>query len=812
MIKNKIKYILLILLFIFALTIPNYSSAENARIEYQNINETCTLVSGDLYFYQVDFKNFSNTSQIFGLAGIVENTGSEPQNFIATANFFDANYNLIATLKTNQYVQAYQKNSFSNVKSTSELQGIYTADDIQYYSLEIENVEDITSTGTISSNSSTRYNSSNSQKYDYIIDKYNIDMIVNKDNTFDITETITVYFNVSKHGIYRKIPLKNNVSRLDGTNSKNTAQINNISVNENFTTSTSGNYKVIKIGDANRTLTGSKTYVIKYKYNIGKDPLKSADELYFNLIGDEWDTEISNVSFKIEMPKEFDKSQLGFSRGMKYATNSSNITYNVLGSTITGYYTKTLSPGEALTVRLTLPEGYFIGAGLEIDKYSTFVIIVCFASVFMAYSLWSKYGKDEQVIETVEFYPPEEYNSAEIGFLYNGVANDEAVISLLIYLANKGYLQIEEADEKTLFSKSKGFYITKLKEYDGKNECERLFFDGLFKGGTAGTVNMKKAREIMQEAKLHGEKISFQDALEYSMETGATKESVTESDLENNFFMTISKIKSILDSKENKNKIFESTASGKNKWLILAIILIFVLITVKPMLEYAEGGIFMLPFALIFPGIGFTVLFSLVFGKSNSTVYVNGKPSKSPLAPKIFGLVWGGMFGGMPWAVMVLPCLLQNMIYLATYLIGIVCIAIIVIFLNIMPKRTPYGNEILGRLRGFKRFLETAEKPELEHLVMQNPEYFYNILPYTYALGVSDVWISQFEFLSLEPPRWYSSHGNFNVHSFGNFMNTTMTSAATAMTSRPSSSSSGGGSSGGGSSGGGSGGGGGGSW
>ena len=123
-----------------------------------------------------------------------------------------------------------------------------------------------------------------------------------------------------------------------------------------------------------------------------------------------------------------------------------------------------------------------------------------------------------------------------------------------------------------------------------------------------------------------------------------------------------------------------------------------------------------------------------------------------------------------------------------------------------MPKRTPYGNEILGKIRGFKRFLETAEKEKLEAMVMENPTYFYDILPYTYVLGISDKWISQFETIALQAPDWYSSTNSFNVTTFGSFMNSTMYSAKTAMISSPSESS------GGGSSGGGSGGGGGGSW
>ena len=44
----------------------------------------------------------------------------------------------------------------------------------------------------------------------YTIDKYHIDIKVNKNNVFDIVEEIDVDFNVPKHGIYRYIPLKNN--------------------------------------------------------------------------------------------------------------------------------------------------------------------------------------------------------------------------------------------------------------------------------------------------------------------------------------------------------------------------------------------------------------------------------------------------------------------------------------------------------------------------------------------------------------------------------------------------------------------------
>lgn len=646
--------------------------------------------------------------------------------------------------------------------------------------------------------------SASSYSTGYVIDKYDIDMVVNENNTFEITEKITVNFTVPKHGIFRKIPLKNNVTRVDGTKSNNRAKISNISVSENYTTYKKGGYEVIKIGDSNQTYTGRRSYTIKYTYNIGKDPLKDVDELYFNLIGDEWDTNINNVSFKITMPKSFDKSLLGFSYGSRGSTESSGVYYNVDGNVISGSLHDNLYERQGLTVRLTLPEGYFVGASLNIDIYSVFVIIFSIVCLVVAYVVWTKYGKDNKVIETVEFYPPEGYNSAEVGFLYYGKAENKSVISLLIYLANKGYLKIEE--------NKKGFRIKKIKDYDGDNECEKLFFNGLFKKKRSRAyLDIDKAKEIMELAKANGEEISFKEAMNMSLSPSgnSTKTSVTESDLYDEFYVTLNKIKSKLDSKKNLDKIFEKSTKGKAKWLIVMAIAIFLLITIKPVVEYGES-LTMIPIVLIFPLWGIWSMCSIF----------SGSMSTDSLSEKIFlGLIFGLVFGLIPWIGVVGSCLIQYSMYILMGIIGIASIAVIIIFIEIMPKRTPYGNEILGKLRGFKRFLETAEKPQLESLVSQNPEYFYDILPYTYALGVSDVWISQFESIAMQAPDWYDSKSEFSTHTFGNFIDKTMSSASKSMSTSYSSSSgsgsssgSSGGSSGGGSSGGGSGGGGGGSW
>lgn len=624
---------------------------------------------------------------------------------------------------------------------------------------------------------------------EYTLNSYDINIIVNENNTLNITEKIGAYFNVKKHGIFRKIPLKNEVIRLDGTTSRNRAKISDIKVSDNYSLSTESGYKVIKIGDDNHTLTGQKKYEISYLYNLGRDTGKEYDELYFNLIGNEWDTSISNITFTIAMPKEFDSSKLGFSSGTGGSTNSSKITYNVNGNIITGKYNGTLGSGEALTVRLELPEGYFVGASLNIDLMSILAIILPLLFVFITYLLWNKFGKDERVVETVEFYPPQGFNSAEVGFLYKGNAESSDATSLLIYLANKGYIKIIETEEKSSFSASKDFKIVKQREYDGNNPNEALFLKGLFSSKTSLS---SMADDYMENP---------QSIFETSTNSAITE--VTVKDLYDSFYIVLRKIITNIDSEKNKEKIFEKSSLNKGALVIVMMIATFLLITIKPVIELDSD---MLLFAILFPGVGFSILLEMLF-------------NKTPILVKIFGLIWGLGFVGMLWVCMVLPALLVEPIYLIAYIIGLGCILTMALLFKAMPKRTQYGNEMLGKIKGFKKFLETAEKQKLEAMVMENPTYFYDILPFAYVLDVSDKWIKKFEIISLQAPNWYDGYSSFNTTSFGNFINSTMSSATNAMASSPSSNSSGSssrggssGGSGGGSSGGGSGGGGGGSW
>ena len=463
----------------------------------------------------------------------------------------------------------------------------------------------------------------------------------------------------------------------------------------------------------------------------------------------------SSTSTRLRESRGFIISKLGFSVGPQGASGYDNaLTYTVNGNVITGSYSGTLYPGWGITVRTELPDGYFVGASTNFSWEIIFSIVLPILFVIISFILWFKLGRDEDIVETVEFYPPEGYNSTRIGFLYSGTSNDEDVVSLIVYLANKGYIEIEEEGKK--------FVLRKVKEYDGENEEESIFMSGLFE----------------------------------------TKDEVRTADLKDKFYKTVQKVKDTVNNSESRKSIYESKFPIKRFLVVVMMIVTIILITVKPTMDYNDSDMTSTLLGIVFPLIGIFWLFLGLFDR------------RSKVGSKIGGIIGGLLFIVIPFFVVMWQPLMMDPLYPVAYLIGIVCMAIMSFFYYILPKRTAYGNEMLGKISGFKNFLNLVEKPKLEAMVMENPTYFYDILPFTYVLGLSDKWIEKFETITIQPPNWYRSNTMFNYMMFGHFMNSTMSTAGTAMASRPSSRGSGGGGgfSGGGFSGGGFGGGGGGSW
>jgi uncharacterized membrane protein len=153
--------------------------------------------------------------------------------------------------------------------------------------------------------------------------------------------------------------------------------------------------------------------------------------------------------------------------------------------------------------------------------------------------------------------------------------------------------------------------------------------------------------------------------------------------------------------------------------------------------------------------------------------------------------------------------------FTAGFLWGIsILAAAMFLFSWILPKRTPQGVEALWHARGFKLFLETAEKYRLKWQEKEN--IFEQYLPYAMVFGVADKWAKVFADLGIaqRQPSWYDggSLNTFSTIALWSSLNSATNSIATSLAARPGGAASGGSGFSGGFSGGGFGGGGGGSW
>lgn len=540
----------------------------------------------------------------------------------------------------------------------------------------------------------------------YIIDNYNVDVKIDEKSIYSVEESIRVDFLQPRRGIYRVIPEEFNGREI---------KISDIKTNAPTVAKDEGNYIYLRMGDPNRYITGIKDYVIKYRYNIGWDRDSNFDEVYYNLIGNDWDTDIKKVEFKIELPKKFDANRVNFTVGPYGSRDTEGVKWKVDGNTIVGYTTVTLKPKESVTIALPLPEGYF---NFTEEKIIYFIFkgvlyLIYLIIPLIAIGLLKKYRDKESVIQTVEFYPPDGLTPTEVGYYIDGIIHSKDLTSLIFYWANMGYLKINELKKSGIFTSGE-FEIEFLKErLDSKKDFEKYMYNALsaYKN-SENRVNIR--------------------------------------DLRNKFYKHIDKAAEILeiDLIMNKKTLYSSKSLRA----------------------------------------GNTMRTSILF-----------------IAAASFGYFY--YFG-----------ITQGVSTLITVICGMVSALVTLAISGKIKSKTEYGMEIYGRILGFKRFLETAEKRKLEMLLEENPSYFYNILPYTIVLGVSDIWADKFKDLVVEPPQWYGGSSVGDAFVLGMFMgsfnnslsafNDTMLSAPKA----PSNFGGGGSSMGGGSSGGGAGGGGGGSW
>ena len=361
------------------------------------------------------------------------------------------------------------------------------------------------------------WNFTQAKDYEYT----NLDITANilEDGTINVNEDFTANFFIQKHWIIRDIPLNYSVWWKDFH-----IEISNINVPwKNFTTSNNNWNIEIKIWDTNKTIIWEQIYPISYStYGLIKNfSWMWYAELYWNLVGYDFDTNINKVRAELILPKTY----------TWFTTEDFLITTDWKSKTIDWFdwtvdwskwdkiiiiYDKKLSAKHGITLAIKFPNNYFefnhekqvglIGhikinndLWLLEDWNIFFALVFLWIFIFLTLLFIIKHyiKKNEEKSIIIQYNPPKWLNSAEVWLLLDKKSWKLCILSLFYMWAAEWLINFEyKKDDYTSFvnfisgrlgkiannSESKKLFIKKLKEIQkDKPSYEKFSFNTLFK-------------------------------------------------------------------------------------------------------------------------------------------------------------------------------------------------------------------------------------------------------------------------------------------------------------------------------------------
>ncbi len=312
------------------------------------------------------------------------------------------------------------------------------------------------------------------------IQSFDTTVAVRADGVINVTERIEYFFDSPRHGIFRNIP----VVKTNDAGKKFEMSVSDVSVSDDtgaalpFTQTREGESEVLKIGDANTTITGTHRYVISYSVSGALTYFPGHDELYWNAVGTSWQVPITSAAVTVTIPAPVAPADLNASCFTgAHGQSSADCTITKTDTSVTTTVGHALEAYEGATVVVGFPKGMV--AVLEPKELVPFfttlagkitLVILGIAAFFwylvapfLVIRKWWKSGRDPKPAMgevSAWFSPPKTKNlrdltPAETGTLIDEMANLRDIYSTIVDLARRGYMKIIET-KKAIFDFEKG--------------------------------------------------------------------------------------------------------------------------------------------------------------------------------------------------------------------------------------------------------------------------------------------------------------------------------------------------------------------
>lgn len=324
------------------------------------------------------------------------------------------------------------------------------------------------------------------------------------------------------------------------------------------------------------------------------------------------------------------------------------------------------------------------------------IILVAVLIAFLVY--YFKHRDKKDIVTTVEFSSPDDMTPAEVGFLIGGVVDGADISSMLVYWAGKKFIEISK-DKKN----QKLIRLVDALPEDAK-DYEKVLFNKIF--GSDKEVFVK----------------------EISKKLGSDQ--------------TVVNVSTQIEKSVGEKYFDSKTITYRQFFICFFATIFYFAVSYCGIMFYPVSGIF----ATITTGL-FILCSDWVLN------YYDYRHKNNAFKGRLISFVcFLILIGAIAAGCMILFIILK--LYFEAFFLLAICV---VMFFSVLLSRniriyTKEGKEKLGKIIGFKEFIDTAEADRIKTMVEKNPNFYYDVLPYAYVLGVSDKWIKNLDVVQNDYP------------------------------------------------------------
>lgn len=341
------------------------------------------------------------------------------------------------------------------------------------------------------------------QSEPYIIKNFHSEIDINQDASVTVTETIDVNFNVERHGIFRYVPV---VYHTTDKVINSRLQVISVTDKENkrykYEVDREGDNVEIKIGDPDEYVTGVVSYVITYRARNIIQRFEDHDELYWNVAGSGWDTQINSASATVRSQYAGIENIQCFAGLSGSNEKCETLTHNDNSAEFVSG--QALGNGRDMTIVLALNKNNTLNFTKTLGDYiyGLWGYPLAIMPLLIIGFFWLKHGRDKRYTSDNIYYEPTDKSTknvplfgrreflpmvyspingltpAVVGTLIDERVDIHDVVAEIVELGRLGFLKIEKIDKKW----AKDDYLITRKKIDTSKlqDYQKYLFESLF--------------------------------------------------------------------------------------------------------------------------------------------------------------------------------------------------------------------------------------------------------------------------------------------------------------------------------------------